>query len=517
MAGARGGAEGLFRSPPVPATPERLAWYVTHPATFSVKADGVSYEGPFPGAAYPALPKDVIDCGAWAAVRAEEMVVDTNQGLRTLYLVHDCMGRSFHTHTLCGRMGVLRRHHRLAPMATSHETDSAALDAFLRALPEDCPRCIWWPQWVGLLDMADPVGSLQLLAAAPITGYKNDGWVLTPHAEQRVLIDGRNRLPLDTTVKQSHDMTADLTVDGHVWRCAWEGNAWVPREARHEKRNPSPPEAVAILEAYHRCPWTPLDLAPYIQGAHYRPSHMGRLSKSTGAFLADRRRLQAERLADICAHGARVLDVGSGRGRVARLARTRGDAGPASWVGIDTDPVAVEDARHHPATQGHTWLWCDAATMAHPLTGERPPTLRNEGAFDVILLIHSVHHAASDEEVWWAWSQNLTALAARDCTLVIATVDPARLPTAPVELPDRSFVRPAESVVDTATASAICISLAWANSALSPVTEHYFSLERLTGDLGRLGWELTSLCRGPSARDWEAWADAHVWLVFRRA
>lgn len=503
-----GGGGGAFRSPPVPATPESLAWYVTHPATYSVKADGVSYEGPLP-AAYPALADDCdFDPGAWT-VRAEEMVVETNRGPRALFLVFDAVGASSYTDTLCERMAFLRRAHQFAPLSPTYTADSDALSAFLRHLPEGGCARVWWPKWVGLLG-ADPAASLQMLSEQPRTSYKNDGWILTPHAEQCQLIGGSHH-PADVKVKPPREMTADLCIGGGqtVWRCTWAaGKGWEPREARPEKRHPNPPEIVAFLESFHRHPWSPSELAPFIQHAHYRAGGIGSLSSATGQFLRAQRELQAARLAPLCA-GARVLDVGAGRGRVARL--VGGSSKPLCWVGLDTDPVAVEDARLRPETQNHTWLWCDAGTLAHPLTRERP--LELGATYDVLLALHSIHHAASDEKTWQAWAQNLTKLAAPGCTLVIATVDPTRLPVEPTELPDLSFIRPVKSLV--VGASAYRISLAWANSAVAPVTEHYFAPARLAEDLAQLGWELASLRRGPTAQKWEAWADAHVWLVFR--
>jgi SAM-dependent methyltransferase len=538
----RRGAGGAFRPPPVHATPELLAWYVTHPAAYSPKADGVAYEGPFP-AAYPPLASTDIwppgDCapGECWAVRAEEMVVETNCGARTLYLVYDFVPAAAPcTDTLCERMARLRRAHGLAPPSPpTHAADSDALEDFLRRIPPgDGARCVWWPKWVGRLG-PDPEESLRELSSPPKTSYKNDGWVLSPDVEQCRLVGGGGAHPPDVKVKPPHEVTADLDVKGAIWRCAWVGGRWEPREARREKRRANPPAVVAALEAYHRRPWQPQDLARYIRGAYYR--HCGAssaLSSASNRFLHDQRAYQVARLAPLCA-GARVLDVGAGRGRLAQLVCRAAPrlCQPLRWVGIDTDPVAVAEARlggaplrdsdaplrdsdaplrDGVAQERFTWLWCDAATMVHPLTGARPPELQ-AASFDVILAVHSIHHAAADEETWRAWARNLTALAAPGCTLVVATVDPTRLPAAPTELPDMSFVRPVAGAP-----SAYRISLAWAASAVAPVTEHYFTPARLTEGLAACGWELAALRRGPpSAQGWEPWGGAHAWFEFRLA
>lgn len=161
----------------------------------------------------------------------------------------------------------------------------------------------------------------------------------------------------------------------------------------------------------------------------------------------------------------------------------------------------------------HTWLWGDASTGSNPLTNAHYPELASS-SFDVILAIHSIHHGMTRDDSWAAWVANLSTMAAPGAHLVIATIDPARLPRGNTSLPDSSFVRRLAEPVNPAT---FRNSFAWAGSAIAPTTESYYELSRINANLAAAGWELATLRRANFATEnWAPWSNAHVWLVYRK-
>jgi len=493
-----------FPDPPVHATPELLAWYAARSVVYSPKADGVRYRGSPDVLEYPPITRPI----EINAIQAEEIEVKTNQGVRTLYMVFDVSGPELYEYSITERMELMRSTHSHCPSKSNLAADNSALLQFLQCIPKTGldNNLLWWPKWCGKKQLATE-NFLRLVDEPPITPYPNDGWVLTPDVGFAERISS-NVLPPDVKVKPLHEMTADLvpqTKSSHmVWRCVWKNGAWVPREERPEKRKPNPPHMVKWLEEFHQHPWRSRDLIPFMNTGHYHPTAQYALSAATRAFRRDQRKAQQYHLTERCA-GKNVLDVGSGRGLVLRIA-TADDSKPDTWTGIDIDPVCV--AQSQATEEKHTWLWGSADTMTHPMTGVRHPELA-ESSFDVILLINSIHHAANKLE---KWVKNLTGLIAPGGTIVIETIDPVRLPAGTLNLPDGSFVRQISK-------TEFRISLAWAKSRTTPVTEQYFELDTLVSAFRAASWQLTMVCRADGgsleAEKWAQWAGAHMWVAFK--
>lgn len=499
-----------FRPPALPPTPEFLAWYAIRGAAVAPKADGILYQGVFPKTVHP-----LHTVGPGTMVRAEIMHIETKHGPKNLYMIFDIHAPDTLDETIIERLTYLRKQHAgdCRP-DDGFGRDELVLGRFLDTLPALCEEDLWWPKWIGKSSLNN---LLRMIDAPPTTQfYKNDGWILTPLASQASHIGRHVVYPPDLKIKPPHEVTADLEFDGVVWRCEWVSGGWVKRESRPEKKRPNPPAIVNTLEAFHKHPWQPRDLLTFVRGEFTgrRPS----LDRPALTFLQTQRHIQRIEISRAC-YGKRVLDVGSGRGRVSLDLKS-----PASWVGIECDPYNVAEARIR--QKDRTWIWADFGTLESPIPlGRTTPELK-PSSFDVILFIHSIHHGAVSAGQWTAWLENLTKLAAPGATVYIRTMDPDHLPAGTSELPNGSFVRRlAEQDSRLSGTVEVRSRLVWNGTAT--VTGNYHHLERLRSDLSGWGWTHVETVYegmpdglneldGSDAPSWVVWATAHVWIILKK-
>jgi 2-polyprenyl-3-methyl-5-hydroxy-6-metoxy-1,4-benzoquinol methylase len=109
----------------------------------------------------------------------------------------------------------------------------------------------------------------------------------------------------------------------------------------------------------------------------------------------------------------RLLDVGCGHGRLARLLEQRGPR--LAYVGIDSSPQLLAIARSHAAALALPTDFIEADVTASGWTAQLPP-----GSFDAIAALAVLHHIPS-----WQLRRDLLAqlagLLAADGVLVLST------------------------------------------------------------------------------------------------
>lgn len=570
-------AAGAIFANPRHCGPEELAHHAASPGrvVLAAKADGANFTGEL-CEALPLLARHAL---GQCPIQAEKI---QQPGGGTLWLVYDVAGVPFLNYDLSQRLALLRAelspHFGWAePAAPAQggaffEREGAALAAHLcvaravdRALGREGGDRLWVKAaWAPPADCS-PQEFLSLVSAPPPVGgtFPCDGWVSAVRAR---LSGDPEASPIK--IKPPEELTADLRWDGArwaphtphappappseaIWRCVWAsetdprrretGEGWVVRDPRPEKRHPNPANLVRALEDANRNPWSPADLAPYIDRRHYSAAPVS-LSPGTQEYLRRERESVGAWLGSAgLPRARRVFDAGCGHGR-------HRDPRVPEWVGVDWDPAAVWRARQrHP--RGATWHWADVAVLADPLTGARLPLA--PASFDFLVAVHSLHSAAETPTRLAAWAEAVGGLAsaqARLCVRIPVLESLPCLPAAPLgshlarappgleerysSFPDSSWARiegpgaewPAQDAAQVRT------SLAWAASGGAPRTETFLSSQALVRAFEAAGWGLHSaedswppdsealkaLEEQPAASGWAPWARASKNFTFVR-
>lgn len=73
-------------------------------------------------------------------------------------------------------------------------------------------------------------------------------------------------------LKPKQFMSADLKINNEIWRCYWNNNnniKWEPFEKRKDKHFPNNKNIIQELEVFHKHPWTPISLIPYLNNNNF--------------------------------------------------------------------------------------------------------------------------------------------------------------------------------------------------------------------------------------------------------
>ena len=207
----------------------------------------------------------------------------------------------------------------------------------------------WYPKPIYQLDMRKicPDELLRFMEKSLDVGYPTDGWVIkAPHQRRTYKLKPIEQMTIDLLHVEEKWISSDRTVytvnecadpvSFGIYRLQWKNMGWEVREKRDDKIIPNPDFVIDQLEKFHKFPWKPTDLIPYLNYAYYIHT-----KPDVNDHIINYLTLQKEITIKIILSLSplSILDLGCGKGFISKIS-------DIDYLGIDIDPLNISKGKY---------------------------------------------------------------------------------------------------------------------------------------------------------------------------